>query len=104
MGRRPVPPNVDPSQGCFRVLTTWQLVPSEHVVLKRGRRKLNAFHDLIQKPLTIPLNPVVDTVLLRCLGDYMCQETKKHRYQEAESIVAVLETGHHRQGQNPGVV
>lgn len=82
----------------------WQLVPPEHVVLKRARRKPNAFHDLIQKPLAIPLNPVVDTVLLRCLGDYMCQEAKKHRCQEAESIVAILETGHHRQGQNPGVV
>lgn len=25
MGRRPVPPNVDPPQGCMRVLTTWRL-------------------------------------------------------------------------------
>lgn len=35
--------------------------PPERMVLERARRKLNAFYDFTQKPLTIPRNLVVDS-------------------------------------------
>lgn len=96
MAPHTAPPSMGPPQGCLLVLTTWQLVHPEHVVLERARRKLKASYDLTQKPLTSPQNPVVDTVLLRCNGT-----TRGHRCQEVESIVAILETSSYRQGQQP---